>query len=264
MLVAQISDLHVRPKGELYQGVVDSNRMLGDAIDHLHRMDRQADLLLVTGDLVDEGRPDEYLAVRDLLGRSRIPFLVIPGNHDNRDFLREAFADHKYLPAQGPLHYCVDDHPVRIVALDSSVPGQHHGAIDDAGLRWLHTTLSNDPDKPTLIMIHHPPFLCGIPYMDTYRLVDASPLEAIVSSVTNVEVVVCGHVHRPMLKRWGGTIVCSCPSTTTEIALQLSPDAKAQSYLGPPACMLHLWTQSHGMISHLSHIGDYPGPYPFA
>jgi len=264
MLVAQISDPHIRPAGELYQGVVDSNRMFGDAIRHVLGLDRRPDLVLLTGDLVDEGTPEEYEMARHLLSALTIPYLVIPGNHDQRDAFRVAFADCTYIPTSGALHYCIDDYPVRIIALDSCVPGRHHGDVDAAGLAWLRRTLQANPSKPTLLMLHHPPFASGIPYMDLYRYLEPGPLEAIVRSFENVEAVLCGHVHRAMLRRWGGTIVCSCPSSTTEIALRLARDAAPASYLGPPACMLHLWDERHGLVSHLSHMGQYEGPYPFA
>jgi len=263
VLIAQLSDIHVRPKGQLYKGVADSNRMLGDAIKHLHGLDRRPDLVLLTGDLVDEGHPDEYAVALEVLGELTIPYLVMPGNHDHRDNFRAAFANHSYLPAHGPLHYCVDDHPVRIVALDSCQPGFHHGHIDPAGLSWLQSTLEADRQKPTVVVVHHPPFVSGIPYLDEYRCVDSGPLEALLSSFSNVEAVLCGDVHRPMVRRWAGTVVCACPSTTTEIALQLSPEAEPQSYMGPPACMLHLWDGVQGLVSHTSYIGKYPGPYPF-
>jgi len=264
MLIAQISDPHVRPAGQLYQGVVDSNRMFEEAIAHLHALGRRPDLVLLTGDLVDEGRPEEYAQVRRLLAQLSIPYLVIPGNHDHRENFRTAFADHAYLPATGALHYCIDTHPVRIVALDSCIPGLHHGHVDAEGLAWLQRTLEADREKPTLLMLHHPPFTSGIPYMDSYRYIDTAPLEAIVRSVGNIELVLCGHVHRTMLRRWAGTVVCSCPSSTTEIALQLAPDAAPASYLGRPGCMLHLWDEAAGMVSHVSHIGKLDGPYPFA
>ncbi|MBT2305519.1 phosphodiesterase [Variovorax paradoxus] len=263
MLIAQISDPHVRPAGQLYQGVVDSNRMFGEAIQHLHRLDCRPDLVLLTGDLVDEGKPEEYAAARGLLSALAIPYLVIPGNHDHRDNFRAAFADHAYLPAEGALHYCIDEHPMRIVALDSCVPGHHYGDVGADGLAWLQRTLEANPQKPTLLMLHHPPFFSGIPYMDSYRYMEPEPLAAIVRSFENIEVVLCGHVHRAMLRRWAGTVVCSCPSSTTEIALRLAADAAPASYLGPPACMLHLWDEFHGLISHLSHIGKAEGPYPF-
>jgi Icc protein len=263
VLIAQLSDVHVRPRGQLYKGVADSNRMLGEAIAHLHGLDRRPDLVVLTGDLVEKGRPDEYSAALEILGELTIPYLVIPGNHDHRENFRAAFAGHAYLPRQGPLHYCIDDHPVRIVALDSCPPGRHHGHIESAGLSWLRSTLEADSRKPTVVIMHHPPFVSGISYLDEYRYIEAAQLEAVLRSFSNIEAVLCGHVHRPMARRWAGTVVLACPSTTTEIALQLSPGAEPQSYLGPPACMLHLWSPAHGLVSHTSYVGRYPGPYPF-
>ena len=264
MLFAQLSDLHVRPAGQLYQKVADSNRMLAEAIDHVQALDRRPDLVLLTGDLVDRGQPEEYAQVRELLAALTIPYRVIPGNHDHREHFRAAFADHPYLPATGPLHYCLDDYPVRVVGLDSCIPGQHHGDIDPEGLRWLAAVLDADPVKPTLVMLHHPPFVCGIPYLDKYRYREPGALAAVLARHRNIELVVCGHVHRTMLRRWAGTVACSCPSTTTEIALQMDPDAPSQSFVGPRGCLLHLWDPAAGMITHVSPIGKFAGPYPFA
>jgi 3',5'-cyclic AMP phosphodiesterase CpdA len=142
--------------------------MLSEAIAHLHGLDRRPDLVVLTGDLVDEGHPDEYSTALELLGELTIPYLVIPGNHDHRENFSAAFASHAYLPVHGPLHYCIDDHPVRIVALDSCPPGRHHGHIDSAGLRWLQSTLEANSRKPTVVLMHHPPFVSGIPYLDKY------------------------------------------------------------------------------------------------
>jgi 3',5'-cyclic AMP phosphodiesterase CpdA len=111
--------------------------------------------------------------------------------------------------------------------------------------------------------MHHPPFVSGIAYLDEYRYVETDPLESVLRCFSNIEAVLCGHVHRSMTRRWAGTVVAACPSTTTEIALQLNPEAEPQSYMGPPACLLHLWNQVHGLVSHTSYIGKYPGPYPF-
>jgi len=119
MLIAQLSDPHVRPQGVLYQGVVDSNAMFAAAIGHVNGLDPKPDLVLLSGDLVDKGEVDEYAMLRRLLAALDIPCLVIPGNHDDRDAFRRAFADHAYLPPSGPFNYVVADRgPVRIVALD--------------------------------------------------------------------------------------------------------------------------------------------------
>ncbi len=167
------------------------------------------------------------------------------------------------MPASGALNYCIDDHPVRIVVLDTCLPGLHHGEVDAQSLSWLERTLRSDPDKPTLLVMHHPPFISGIPYLDDYRFADSTPTAEVLRQFSNIEAVLCGHVHRTMVKRWAGTVVVSCPSTTTEIALQMAPGAVPQSYLGPPACMLHCWDASRGLVSHLSHIEKGSGPYPF-
>ena len=265
MLLAQISDLHVRPEGQLYKGVVDSNRMLQEAIAHLHGLDPRPDLVLVTGDLVDEGDPAEYAALRTLLARCELPYLLIPGNHDSREALHDAFSRHSYLPSRGaPMHYVIDAHPVRIVAFDTTVPGEHHGDVDDSSLAWLASTLDGGRDRPTAIIMHHPPFACGIPYLDKYMCRGASRLAGIISRFSNVERVLCGHVHRPMQLRWAGTIVCACPSTATQIALRLRPDAAPASYCEPPACLLHWWQPGTAMITHTSYIGRFDGPYGFA
>lgn len=264
MLIGQLSDLHVRPQGVLYQGAVDSNQALNDAIDHVLGIDRRPDLVLVTGDIADEGRPEEYAVARALLARLPMPYLVIPGNHDHRENFRSAFADHAYLPKTGPLHYCVDHYPVRFIGLDSCVPGLHHGHVDEQGLAWLGETLDSNPTQPTVVMLHHPPFVCGIPYMDEYRYIHPEPLAAVLGRHSNIELVLCGHVHRSMLRRWAGTVVCACPSTVTEIDLQLRSGATPSSHAGPRGCMLHLWDPQLGMVSHTTLLGEWAGPYPFA
>lgn len=266
MLIAQLSDLHVRPAGQLYKGVADSNRALRDAIAHLHGLDRRPDLVLITGDLVDEGRPEEYAMLAALLQTLAIPYRVLPGNHDERQAFRQAFRGHAYLGTEGPVNWCLDEQALRIVAFDACPPGLHHGQAEPASLQWLQATLAAGRTRPTLLLMHHPPFVSGIPYLDEYRYRDAAPLEALVAGFDQVQAVLCGHVHRVMFRRWGGTVVAACPSTTTQIALQLQPDASPQSFIGPAACLLHLWQPEHGLVSHVSHIdpaGASAGPFPF-
>ena len=265
MLIVQLSDPHVRPEGVLYQGVVDSNAMFAAAIAQVNALNPRPDLVLLSGDLVDKGMADEYAMLRRLLAALELPFLVIPGNHDDREAFREAFADHAYLPASGPLNYVAEGYgPVRIAALDVTLPGLHHGAVATAGAHWLEGVLATDPTRPTLIMMHQPPFESGIPYLDAYLCRDGGLLADVVARYPAVERIVCGHVHRFMTMRFGGTTLCTAPSTTTAIALQLKPEAPPQSFVEPPAFLIHHWRPGIGMITHFSPIGVFPGPYPFA
>jgi 3',5'-cyclic AMP phosphodiesterase CpdA len=265
MLIAQLSDPHVRPDGVLYQDVVDSNAMFVRAIAHLNELDPRPDLVLLSGDLVDKGEAAEYEHLRRLLAGLAMPTLVIPGNHDDRDAFRRAFADHAYLPRSGPMHYVEGGHgAVRIVALDVTVPGLHHGDIDEEAMLWLDGALSAEPRRPTILMMHQPPFDCGVPYLDAYHCRNGERLAYVVARHPAVERIVCGHVHRFMQLRFGGTVLCTAPSTTTAIALRLKADAKPASHVEPPACLLHHWRPEVGLVTHLNLIGSFPGPYAFA
>jgi Icc protein len=265
MLIAQLSDPHVRPDGVLYQDVVDSNAMFVRAIAHLNELDPRPDLVLLSGDLVDKGEAAEYQHLRRLLAGLAMPTLVIPGNHDDRDAFRRAFADHAYLPRSGPMHYVEGGHgAVRIVALDVTVPGLHHGDIDEDAMLWLDGALSAEPRRPTILMMHQPPFDCGVPYLDAYHCRNGERLAHVVARHPAVERIVCGHVHRFMQLRFGGTVLCTAPSTTTAIALRLKADAKPASHVEPPACLLHHWRPEVGLVTHLNLIGSFPGPYAFA
>jgi Icc protein len=264
MLIAQLSDLHVRPDGMLYQGVTDSNAQLAAAIAHVNRLDPRPGLVLLTGDLVEKGTPPEYAKLRELLSALEIPALVIPGNHDDRAAFREALRDHDYLPADGPMHYVAEASAVRIVAFDVTIPGLHHGLVDEGAARWLDQTLAAEPDRPTIVMMHQPPFDTGVPYLDLYSCREGARLAAVVARHRQVERIVCGHVHRFMMLRFGGTLLCTAPSTTTAIALQLRPDAQPASHLEPPAFLLHHWRPDTGLVTHFLPVGAFAGPYPFA
>lgn len=264
MLIAQISDLHLRPEGVLYQGEVDSNADFARVIAHLNALSPQPAVILLSGDVVDEGQPAEYATAQALLSQLNAPVFAIPGNHDAWGPFRDAFAAQPGLPAEGPFNYVIEDQgSVRIVALDVTVPGRHHGEITPAAMTWLARTLSQDPVRPTLIMMHQPPFECAIPYLDSYLCRNGQWLAEVVARYPNVDRVLCGHVHRAMQRRFAGTIACSAPSTTTTIALQLSADAKPASFHEPPGYLLHHWRDG-ALITHHVLVGDFPGPYPFA
>src|SRR5260370_41640266 len=98
MLIAQLSDPHVRPDGVLYQDVVDSNAMFAAAVVHLNGLDPRPDLVLLSGDLVDKGEAVEYANLRKLMAGLSVPALVIPGNHADREAVRRRFRDPDHSP----------------------------------------------------------------------------------------------------------------------------------------------------------------------
>lgn len=113
------------------------------------------------------------------------PLYLIPGNRDNNTAMRSAFADKSYLPDEGGfLHYAVDDHAVRLVAIDSTLPGEHMGVFCPARQAWLEAALSDRPDQPTVLFIHHPPFDIGDHYVGGYRRPGEAAALAGVSAAT--------------------------------------------------------------------------------
>jgi 3',5'-cyclic AMP phosphodiesterase CpdA len=264
MLIAQLSDTHIREPGTLAYRRVDTAPYLARAVAHVMQLDPRPDIAIVTGDLVDMGSAAEYRHLRELLAPLTMPVHVIPGNHDDRETLAAAFSDHAYLPRTGGfLHYVVNDHDVRLVAVDTIVPGAHHGLMCEHRLAWLDDRLAEQPDRPTVIVMHHPPFLTGIDYMDRYKLENAAAMRAVVARHGNVEAVLAGHLHRPISMRWAGTVAVTSPSPAHQVALDLRPSGPSGFTLEPPACLLHLWKPGQGLVTHTSYIGDYEGPYPF-
>src|SRR5262249_19750049 len=111
------------------------------AVAHIMKLDPRPDIVLATGDLVEAGKPEEYANLRRLLAPLSMPVFVIPGNHDARDTLRAGFADHAYLPRDGFIQYTIEDLPLRLIALDTLVPGKGHGELCEERLAWAEARL---------------------------------------------------------------------------------------------------------------------------
>jgi 3',5'-cyclic-AMP phosphodiesterase len=263
MLIAQISDMHVKADGELLYRRIDTAGHLERAVAHVNALDPRPDIVLATGDLVEAGKPEEYARLRRLLAPLAMPVYLIPGNHDAREALRAAFADHAYLPSSGFLQYTVENLPVRLIALDTLVPGKTGGELCAERLDWLEARLG-ESDRPTILILHHPPFDCGIAAFDGHRLSEGDlRLAELVRRHGNVERAMCGHVHRPIQVRWAGTMASIAPSTAHQATLDLHDDAPFSMMMEPPALALHLWRPGTGLITHVSYIGTYEGPSPF-
>jgi 3',5'-cyclic-AMP phosphodiesterase len=256
MLLAQISDLHFLPKGTLAFGQVDTAGCLERAIAHLNALVPTAAAVLITGDLTNDGDAPVWAELRGLLGRLRAPILPIPGNHDDRELMRQAFADLGLFPGGGPLRFAVDLGPLRLIGLDSLIPGEPAGRLGPEQLAWLDEELGGAPERPTLVALHHPPFPTGIDHMDAMMLTDGEALAEVVGRHPQVARVLCGHVHRTVQCRFAGTLAQIGPGVAHAVQLTLA-GAPARWVLEPPAVLLHEWRDGRGLVSHLDFIGDF-------
>jgi 3',5'-cyclic AMP phosphodiesterase CpdA len=264
MLVCQISDLHITAGGRLASGIVDTAALFRACVAHVLSLPRRPDAVLITGDLVDLGTEEEYRLLREMLAPLPMPVHLIPGNHDDRETLRKVFADHDYLPRSGFfLQYTLEDYPLRIIALDTVIPGEGGGRLCAARLEWLERALAAAPSRPTLVMMHHPPFPTFIDHMDAIGLEDPGAFRGVIARHPQVERVVCGHLHRAIQARVAQALASTCPSPAHQIALDLVPGAPEGFVMEPPGYQLHLWVPDSGVVSHTAVIGAYAGPYPF-
>lgn len=261
MIIAQLSDFHARPPGVLAYGGLDTNRLMRRAIDAVAALEPRPDCVVVTGDLSDDGLPDEYQAVADALADLPMPAYLIPGNHDRREVMRACLAGlYPYLRQDGPfLNYVVEDGPVRLIALDTIEPGGHGGAICAAREAWLAARLAEGGGRPTMILMHHPPFRTGVPAMDPMMCRSAPGLAALIARHPEIERIRTGHFHRTIAVRWAGTIGFVGPGTAHQVALDLRPGEPTRFIHEPPGFALHAYDAEAGIISHVVPLGDF-GP----
>lgn len=256
--IAQITDAHVGRVIPFRGGVVDLYQQLQKGVDHLNRLDPQPDLLVFTGDITNHGSTNEYQRVKSLLGKLEMPCYLAVGNHDHRERLKEVFGDHHYLhQMDGFIQYVIEETPIRIVVLDTLAPGTHHGHLCHRRLEWLEATLMAAPEAPTLLFLHHPPFVTGMPYPDSLGLDNHHLLAEIIGRHPQVEAIASGHTHREATLRWQGSVAYITPSCAFSYPLEFNPVDDLDPLLEPPACRLFRWTPEVGVVSHLSYIGHY-------
>ena len=256
MLIAQISDLHYLPRGTLAFGRVDVAGCLERAIEHLNALQPRPDAVLITGDLTDDGDAAVWAELMAALARLQAPVYPLPGNHDDRELMRAACAHLGLFPHDGPLRFAADLGPLRLIGLDSLIPGDPAGRLGSEQLAWLESRLGEATGKPTLVALHHPPFRTGIDHMDAMMLEDGEALAAVIGRHPQVARVLCGHVHRSVQCRFAGTLGQIAPGTAHAVQLALAGEP-SRWVMEPAGMLLHEWRDGRGLVSHLDFIGRY-------
>jgi 3',5'-cyclic AMP phosphodiesterase CpdA len=251
-LLLQISDTHIGADW----GDTDPEVGVRAAVEAVLALPDRPDALLVSGDLTQNGTAAEYGLLLELLEPLGLEPHVLPGNHDLRGPLREAFG----LPGADDEHasHAVDLGPLRLVCLDSTIPGGEAGALDEGRIEWLDAALAEEPTKPTVLALHHPPLRTQMPAFDRIGLApDARvALAGVVDRHPQVLRIVAGHIHRAIVAELAGRAVVTVPSTYLQAALDFSGD-KIQMAADPPGFAVHAFGDG-ALTSHIQRIAS-PG-----
>ncbi|MFL6164051.1 MAG: phosphodiesterase [Jatrophihabitantaceae bacterium] len=236
MLIAQLSDSHLR-----------LGPLAGEAASHLHRalgrvlgLRPRPDCVVITGDIVDNGTTAEYQAFLAVADGYPLPIHLAAGNHDDARTMVNVFGKTGYLGGGESAYYTVEYPDLRIVILNSAVPGSMAGQLDEAQLSWLDTELAVRADVSTLVCLHHPPIDVGMPFLDSIKLANAEALAAVLAKYSNVQRILAGHVHRAIFGSFAGSTVAIAPSTFRQAALELCGEGSSGYVHEPPGLLLHL------------------------
>jgi len=265
MLIAHLTDLHVRPHGLPAYRTAETNMLTERAIEAVLALDPRPDLVLITGDLTDNGLVAEYENLRRMLSRLPMPVWLIPGNHDRRENLKQVLAGYPGLSDEPTFaQWAVDLGPVRMIGLDTVLPKSGAGRLCPGRLAWLEQKLAEDSAKPTIVAMHHPAFVCGLHHMDRINLIEGTAeFEAIVRRNPQIVRILAGHHHRPIQALFAGTLAMVAPSVAHQVVLDLTDTMPPHFNFEPAAFHLHKWIEGTGLVTHTTYVEKAPGPYPF-
>jgi 3',5'-cyclic AMP phosphodiesterase CpdA len=245
MIVAQISDTHIA------LDTPDSNQRIDDfqrTIADINALDPAPDAIVHTGDIVHNGKADEYAKAAEILAAARAPVYVLPGNKDNRKNLHAAFPAHKYLAPGAPfIDYAIEDYPIRLIGLDTLSEGNNKGDFGAERIERLKKLVDADAKKPIAIFMHHPPFEVPVG-PDPLNFVTAeamAELRAALQRSSRIAGIFCGHVHRLTEGRVGKIPA----SVVTSIATTLRKGSYPTEMDGRPVYYVHTFDPAGGFVT---------------
>ena len=233
-LLAQVSDLHL---GERPRDGADPEGCLRAVVKALKALPDRPDAVLVSGDLAEHAKPKEYRLAQKVIGKLGVPMYGLPGNHDDRATMREVLE----APGEGdaPLDYAVDLGPLRLIVVDTTIPGEDRGGFEPGQLERLDTELGT-ATTPAIVAMHHPPLTTAMVDWDGVNLpvAEREALAAVIARHPQAKAIVAGHLHRVTASTLAGRPVLAAPSTY----LQARPDfggEKVKLYAGAPGFVVH-------------------------
>jgi 3',5'-cyclic AMP phosphodiesterase CpdA len=224
-VIAHISDTHLLGGDRKLFSTVNVKKNLTDLLERLCATDLTIDALVFTGDLADVAEPEAYRWIRSQvepvaqeLGASVI---WVMGNHDEREpYARELFDEES---DGSPRDRVYDINGLRVIALDSTVPGYHHGELDDSQLEWLDKELATPAKHGTVLALHHPPIRSHNPLVRMIELFRQDKLEKVVRG-SDVRTILGGHLHYSTFGTFAGVPVAVASATCYTVDMGMSKE----------------------------------------
>jgi Icc protein len=233
MKFIQISDTHLVGPGRDLFGINPAQR-LTQCLEDILREQADAEFVVITGDLSEDGTVASYRTLRSLLARFPIPVYLTLGNHDDRSNFRTVFPDASF-DSNGFAQVAIAGSLARVLLLDTShgTRGVEYGTLCHERLAWLDAQLAEDPGTTVVIGLHHPPFAVGIEAIDRIALADSGALHDVIGRHSHVRHLFFGHVHRPLAGSWRGIPISVCYGTSYQSSLGLLSGSPKQRMRGP-------------------------------
>ena len=250
-VIVHLSDTHLLAGGAALDGRIDVTANLRLALEAVERTGIRPDAIGCTGDLADVGDAAAYRALRaavePVAERLGAPIVWVAGNHDERPALRSILLDAD--PTEEPVTGVWDLGGLRLVALDSTVPGWHHGDLDAAQREWLREVLAEPAPLGTLLALHHPPLPSHMPLFDILELRHQAELAEIVAG-TDVRGILAGHLHYSMSGTFAGVPVNVAAATCYTMNLQRPPARVNGMDAGQSFQLVHVYddTVTHSVV----------------
>ena len=256
-VIAHISDTHFLGGGKRLYGALDTDATLAQALEQLERSGARPEAVVITGDLADLGEPDAYERLRDLvepaIERMGSQLIWVMGNHDERQPFSSVLM--RAEPSLEPQDRVFDVNGLRIIALDSTVPGYHHGELTDAQLEWLRAELATPAPDGTILALHHPPLPSSVEIMAIIELYDQPKLADVIRG-TDVRGIVAGHYHYSSFGTFAGVPVSVAAATCYTIDVSADP-GNLRGVDGAQAVnLVHLFDDT--VVHSVVPIGDDP------
>lgn len=254
LVVAHLSDPHLG-------GSPDRPERLRRTLAHATGGARRADVVLLTGDIADSGRPEQYAQASRLLAEVSVPVLAVPGNHDDRVAFRAgllAGPGDGDVPCDGPLHRVRSVAGASFVLLDSTVPGADGGHLGTDSLTWLAGALRQAIRRdgaPVFVVMHHPPIALGHPSLDAIGLADAAAFADVVAGHPGVTAVLAGHAHSSSTGQLGGVPVILAPGIASTFAMPWEPAPTDVATAAAPGLAFHVVADNGSLTSHIRWVG---------